>query len=252
MNFRSRPLRKAALAVALASTVASGLLVTTASADINTNPPWQEAAAKDPNAVRTLNFYDANGNQVTSGSTTAAFPFVAASGTVRAGDDHATLFVYTPVAGTPAGAWSGTQLTATATYPIASPPAALPTGVPALKGISGAAGDKTLAQHIADYPNASSTAGYQGVYEVRLRTSSNTAGVADQYAVSDIVVSGTTWTVYGSKIDSVATATVPTTGTYGTSFQVPVTVTGAGATPTGTVTVKEGSTAVSSATNLDP
>jgi hypothetical protein len=253
VNFRSRTLRAVAVAVALATTVAGGLLVNAASADISTTPPWQEAGAKDVNAVRTLAFYDATtGTQVTSGSTTAPFPYVVASGAVRAGDTNATLFAYTPVSGTAPGAWStGTQLTATKAYPLAGAPAGVPTGVPAIKG---AAGDTTLANQIVAFPNASNAAGYQGVFELRLRTSSTAKGVGDGYAVADLVVTGNTWTVYGTapaKVDSTTAAVVPANGTYGTGFQVTTTVSAAGGTPTGSVTLKEGGTTIGSAVALN-
>jgi hypothetical protein len=251
VNFRSRPLRKAFLAAALATTVASGLLVSAASADVTTTPPWQETAAKDPNNITALKFYDANGAEITTGSTTTAFPYVVAAGNVRAGDDHATLFAYTPVEGKPQGAWSGEQLTATGANPLTSPPAALPTGKPAVKGTTGSAGDVTLAQYIAGFPNASNTAGYKGVYELRLRTSSVAQGVADQYAVADVVVTGTTWTVYGIAAATTTTLEVPATANYGAGFVVTATVATASGTPTGNVTLKDGAATVGSAVALD-
>jgi hypothetical protein len=257
---RFRTVKAGALALVLASAATTGLVVASgANADTPTTPPWQTAAFADPNAVGTLSFYDASGAPVTGGSTTAPISYAVASGTVNTGDNEGTLFAYTPqvvsqgtgvVNNAPAG-WSGEQLSAATAFPLATHPGSVSATLPAY---AGSAGDVTLANYIAAYPNALSTSGYQNVYELRLRTTSTSASVtpSNKYAVADIVVTGSTWAVYGTgavKTDTTTSATVPATGTYGTGFDVPVTVAGTG-TPGGTVTLKDGSTTVGSAVTL--
>lgn len=264
-SYRPRTLLAATAAFVAAAAVTTGLVVTSgATADPSTTPPWQTAAAKDPHQVGTLSFYDASGNPITSGSTTTA-PFAAyavASNAVRSGDDHAVLYGYaansedvttdpTPVV--KVGDWSGAEITAASAYPAAGAPAGISATLPVAKGSSS---DLKLSDLKADFPNTSSVTAYQGVYEIRMRTAK--AGVSApssaDYAVADIVITGNTWSLYGSgtvKTDTTTTATIPTTGTYGTGFDIPVTVTGAGVEPTSTVTLKDGTTSIGASEVLD-
>ncbi|MBO9523931.1 MAG: Ig-like domain repeat protein [Nocardioidaceae bacterium] len=250
MNVRPRTLRAAIVALLLATTASTGLVVaTSATAADPVPPPWQSGPGVDPNRVGTLSFYDAAGNQIFGGSLTSAplASYVVSSAPVRAGDDHATLYAYTPVPGQVPGTWSGTQLTAANAYPVAGAPAAVSATLPVVKGTSG---DTKVTDHAAAFPNNSATAGYQGVYELRLRTSKADANPVstDSYAVADILVSGDTWqVVYGSKTTSATTATVPAKAIYGRAFSVPVTVTATGTTPTGTASLYDGAKLIGSA-----
>jgi hypothetical protein len=253
---RTRRLRIAAVAIVAATAATTGVVISSsANADDPTTPPWQVAAAKDPHAVGTLSFFNAAGAPITAGSTTAPFAaYVEASGVVHSGDTKASLFVYTPQA--PAGsdepvpgAWSGEQVGAASTFPVATPPGSVSSSLPVYTATNA---DTPLSDYLTSYPNPSSSAAYQGVYEIRLRTSASTGTPVTDYAVADIVVTGSTWHVYGTgitKTDTTTSATVPATGTYGTGFDVTSTVSGTG-TPGGTVTLKDGTTTIGSAVTL--
>ncbi|MFL6060267.1 MAG: Ig-like domain-containing protein [Marmoricola sp.] len=254
---RPRRIRVVAAALVLATAATTGLVLAQgASAADPSVPPWQTGtgtgfAKSDPHAVGTLSFYNASGQQVFGGSTTSASglaAYVQASGVIRAGDTRAALYAYTPSSGSYVGSWSGGLLTAAVAFP-ATPPGSVSATLPVYPGT---AGDTKLSDFIAAYPETDAASGYSGVYEIRLRTSKPGGETAsDDYAVADIQVTGTTWQVFGSKVDATGiTATVPTTAAYGAGFDVPVTLTGGGATPTGTVTLKEGATAIGAAVPL--
>ena len=115
---------------------------------------------------------------------------------------------------------------------------------------------------MAGLPNNEAGASFAGVYELRLRTSSPTAGVSTEYAAAYVKVSGTTWTLTTSPVlgdsvvvvpeSAVATtvaATWPSTLTYGTAASVPVTVTAASgaAKPSGAVRLVSGATTLGTA-----
>ncbi|MFL6160429.1 MAG: Ig-like domain-containing protein [Marmoricola sp.] len=249
---RPRTLRRAALALVLATAATTGLVVTTsANAEDPTVPPWQTGtgtsfAKSDPHKVGTLKFFDATGTEIFGGSTTAA-PFAAyvqASNAITAGDTNANLYAYTPSSGSYPGDWSGTLLASGAQFPVATPPGSVSATLPVLKGT---AADTKLSAFVAQFPNSSADAGYAGVYELRLRTSkpNGEVGSAD-YAVADIEVTGTSWQVFGAKEASSITETVPASASYGAGFSVPVTVTPG--TAAGTVALKEGTTTVATGT----
>ncbi|MCW2753555.1 MAG: hypothetical protein JWQ32_966 [Marmoricola sp.] len=255
---RARSFRVAALTLVLATVATTGLIVSQgANAASPSSPPWQTGTGTsfqqtDPDEVGTLKFYDAAGTQIFGGSTTTA-PFAAyvqSSVTIRGGDNRAELFAYQPNAGDYPGNWSGSLLSAASTYPVATPPGSVDAALPA---VTGASGDTTLSDFLTAYPLTDTTSGYQGVLELRLRTGKAGADETSStsYAVADIVVTGSTWEVYGTKADSTTNETVPASATYGAGFQVTASVVGAGATPTGTATLKDGSTTVGSAVGLD-
>jgi hypothetical protein len=248
MNIRSRKAWMGLLGAALVVSAATG--VTAARADDPPEAAWYDGdnvAVADPLRVADLVLRDAAGDPVTSGSVTAD-PFVAYASSatpLREGDGFATLFVHTPQATTNQGAWPGQQLSATTAYPAPGAPGAL-AGAAYLKG--SAAGDQSLADYIAAFENTSSTDGLAGVYEIRLRTSSPTAGVGDSYASTFVKVTGSTWSVTTPPVlgetdpqPTQTTATVPATVAQGTPFSVVVSVTGTAGSG-GTVTVTDGAT----------
>jgi len=191
VNFRTETVRAGAVALALVGASAVGLALSPSASA--TTPPWQ-GSNPDPNNVGTLAFYDASGTQIYTGLTTDQpfAAFVQGSTTARAGDTRAALFAYTPTPSQPPGDWVGTPLTGAATFPDAAAPGAL--GTSTLPVYSGTAGDTPLDSQVSTYPNASTAAGYQNVYELRLRTSVPGQPYAPGYDVADVVVSGTTWT----------------------------------------------------------
>jgi len=186
-------------------------------------PPWQTS----PPALELggLLFYNAAGQQITGGSTTVA-PFakyVKGTTVLNSGDSQATLFAYTPTLQAP-GNWSGEQLGGTTTYPNASAPAPLNTAAPLF---TGATTDTTLASYALQFPNTLTNTGYQGVYELRLKSSNPTTTTT--YDATDIQITGTTWSVvYPSVVlnpTTIAlTATPPSTQTFGQSVSLSATI----------------------------
>jgi hypothetical protein len=248
---------------------ALGLALTTVGGIALADDPlsWYEGghhAVADPNrSAVALKLYDASGVAVTSGSTTTALAaYAAADGTVRAGDEYATLYVHLPQTSTAPGAWPGVQATGTDKF----------TGSGALTGPGSVAGkpfvrttvggDYKLADVIAALPNSETAASFAGVYELRLRTSSATAGVADSYAAGWIKVTGNTWAVTTAPelgedgnptpaaVGTTTAASWPGSLTYGQSASVSVTVTPASgsAKPSGTVRLVSGATTVAQGT----
>jgi hypothetical protein len=241
----------AAVGLALAVSTAGGVAIAAE------NPSgWYaggNATLADPAKTNVaLKLYNAAGVEVTSGSTTTPLAaFAAAGGAVRDGDEYASLFVHLPQSTTAPGGWPGVQATGTGKFSGAgavTAPAAL-SGNPY---VATTAAGYTLADVVAALPNNEAGASFAGVYELRLRTSSPTAGVSTEYAAAYLKVSGTTWTLTTSPVlgDSVARAAVATTVAvtwpsklaYGTAVAVPVAVSPAsGATkPTGAVRIVSG------------
>ncbi|WP_148615626.1 Ig-like domain-containing protein [Nocardioides rubriscoriae] len=266
MNVRPKKtlLAASALAMAVAATGVAGVAAGAGSAGRDASDWYTGANATVPDANKTavpLKLYDAAGNQVTTGSTTAPLAtYVAADTAVRADDQFASLLVHLPLKSTAPGAWPGVQASGTDKFTGAgavTAPASL-SGKPFVR----TAGGYSLADVAGNLPNPESASdSFVGVYELRLRTSSATAGVADQYAATYLKVSGSTWTVTTAPVlggdgpdpQPVSTTVAPTWPariTYGTAANVAVTVSPASgtATPTGTVRLVTGSTTLSQTT----
>ncbi|MCU1394433.1 MAG: hypothetical protein JWM34_2861 [Ilumatobacteraceae bacterium] len=196
VSSRSGRSPRAALRAAVAgiTTLALAAVITasaggTASAD--TPPPPFEP---DPGSIGGLVFYNAAGQVITSGSTTDA-PFAAyvqATGPGRAGDTKATLFGYLPKNGVATGSWAGEAMTASTAFPNAGAPA--PVSTTSTPVVSVVASDETLAGLAGDFPNNASDA-YQGLYQLRLKTSGPNQTANGRYSEADILITGTTWTV---------------------------------------------------------
>jgi hypothetical protein len=263
MNIRFAKTWAAALGLALAVSTAGGVALAV-------GPVAQRAyeggnaTVSDPNNIGVaLKLYDVAGNLKTSGSTTGPLAaYAAADGTVRAGDEYASLFVHLPQSSTAPGAWPGVQATGTDKYAGAGSLAG-PGQVAGKPFVRTTADGYSLADVAASLPNAETSDSFVGLYELRLRTSSATAGVADQYAVTYLKVTGNTWTVAPAPalgggggpgpvtpVGTSVTPTWPSGLTYGTAATVGVTVSPASgaAKPTGTVRLVSGSTTLSSAT----
>ncbi len=187
-------------------TLAAMLLATSVAASAAT-PPYEP----DPtNVVGGLTLYDATGNVITTGNVNDA-PFAAyvqGGATVRGGDTKATLYGYLPQNGVAPGAWSGEALSTSQTYPNAAAPGALGTSTLPLVALTN--GSTTLATLEGDLPNTASDA-YQGLYQLRIKTSAAGLSVTTQWDAADIFISGNTWTqVYP----------VPTTSATSTALAV--------------------------------
>ena len=182
-------------------------VVAAPSAGATTAPPWEP----DPGSVGGLTFYNSSGDTITGGSidTAPIAAYVEGGATVHAGNTKATLFAYTPVSGQLPTQWSGRALGLSTMYPNTDAPAPLNTST--LPVETGSATDLSLATYIAIYPNTNSTSnGYAGVYQLRLKTSEAGQPGNTTYDSADIAVSGSTWSV-------VYPATVPGAPTIGTA-----------------------------------
>ncbi len=227
-------------------------------------PPWEP----DINATfGGIDFFNAAGQQITGGSTTGAplAAYAVAEHNTAGGATKATLYGATPNSGkvTSVGtgfsnSFSNEQLSDSTTFPIAGPPADL-VGLPN-PIVTGKATDESLAAYITDIPNgdASTTDGYGGMYQLRIKLSAAGTGTATGYASTDIKVTGTTWTqVYGqftSPVGGGGSGPTPTSTsvtaspvspvTQGTSVTFTASVTPSAA---GTVQFKDGTSALGSA-----
>jgi hypothetical protein len=110
--------------------------------------------------------------------------------------------------------------------------------------------DTTLANLIQNYPNTA-TDSYQGLYQLRLKTSGGAAGgTSKTWAAADILVTGTTWTqVYPTPVapKSATTTAVqlnPASVAVGTGSTATVTVTGGDTSASGLVQLTENDTAL--------
>ena len=262
MKMTTKKTWAAAVGLALALSAAGGVALAAE------NPSgWYSggnATLADPAKTNVaLKLYNAVGVEVTSGSTTTPLAaFAAAGGAVREGDTYASLFVHLPQSTTAPGAWPGVQATGTGKFSGAGAVTA-PASLSGKPYVATTAAGYTLADVIAGLPNNEAGASFAGVYELRLRTSSPTAGVSTEYAAAYLKVSGNTWTLTSSPVlgDSVVvvppksavattvTATWPSTLTYGTASSVPVTVTAASgaAKPSGAVRLVSGATTLGTA-----
>lgn len=176
------------LGAAMTTVALTASLMTGAGAALaDTTVGWEP----DANALGSVSFYDADGNQVTGGSL-GDHPlawYSVASGDGRTGDTKAQLRVYTPQAGVDPGAWSGDTITASTDYPNAAAPAAI-AGL-TVPVASGAVDDFSLADYISELPNTSTTAGYQDLYELRLYTSGPGQSPSAVYFRADVQVAVT-------------------------------------------------------------
>jgi Bacterial Ig-like domain (group 3) len=184
--------RFASVAAGVATLATTGALLLVGAGVANAaTPPFQVSPNTDPNEVGTLTLYNAAGSPITSGSLTDA-PLAAyyVGSTADSTHTKATQFFYTPKNGVAQSAWSGEQASLSTTYPNTTAPAPI-NAAGSDPVVTGDPGDESLATYISDIPNTdtSTTDGYAGLYEIRVKT--DTSG---QYQAADIQVSGTTWT----------------------------------------------------------
>ena len=205
-------------------------------------PPYEP----DGGSIGSLTFYDASGNVITTGNVNDA-PFAAyvqASHAGRAGDTKATLYGYSPKNGVPTGSWSGEQLTASPTYPKPTAPA--PLNSSPLPLVSLTAADSPLSTLIGDFPNTAVDS-YQGLYQLRVKTSGPGQPAAATYDSADILVTGSTWTlVYPAPVPQATTISLavapPSPQPAGTSVTLTATVSPSNA--AGSVQFLDGASAI--------
>ena len=129
-------------------------------------PPYDP----DGDAYGTLTFYDAAGSVVTSGdaSDPESIKYAVASTNLTSPVTikRASTYLYTPVAGTPAGNWTGTQLSGNTLYPIAAAPAVVSSSAfPAAETVAAAVSMKDAAVAVPQL----TTGLLANVYQVRLK-----------------------------------------------------------------------------------
>jgi hypothetical protein len=253
--------RSVAIAGLAGVAMAAGLaLVGGGTAYAATTPPWEP----DPGAVGTIAFYDASGNQITSGSINSQ-PFAAyavASTTVRAGDTQADLRFAQPNPNASTALWSKDDPGGFTPYPLTTGPANIQTLSQTHPVASGATTDLALSDETAAFPNtdpsgagcayASTPAGctntaYQNVYQWRLVTSSG-ASQSSAYASADILVnpSAGTWTqLFPAVASATSTALTSSQNPTVTGTSVTLTATESPATA-GSVQFKDGSSNIGS------
>src|SRR2546426_161378 len=186
---------KSVLAMLLTTGMLAGSLgfLAQAAHAATTPPPFEP----DPNARGCLNFYDANGNLVTSGDINSSPPFAYALGvgTPRAGDDNTgTLYAAAPEPGVPSQSWLTQQMSGGNSYPTSDPtvPANLRNqGAQPL--YIGAAGDLSLSGMQALLVHNPGSP-YAGAYQIRFVTSGPTVGTDQNWWRADIQINGSTWT----------------------------------------------------------
>jgi len=215
MKRSARSIARSLVAASVAGGLAVAALGSTPAQAQGTPPPWAPGGVStDANAVGGLTFYNAAGAVITSGSTNTA-PFAAyVQGRVLTQDASlqnptATVFAYVPIQGVSPALWSqGEAFGSSTNYPNASAPAPLSTST--LPVNTGTAFDLKFEDVESDYPNGSTTAGYQNVYEVRLFTGAPQHSLSVHYDYADVMVDSVahTWTLVYTP-DAASTATVP-------------------------------------------
>jgi hypothetical protein len=236
----------AALAV-----VTAGVILWSGTANAATTPGWEP----DASARGSLTFYNAAGQVITGGSVNDS-PMVAyavASGPGRTvgtvHDNHATLFMVTPKQGQLPSAWTGIDQPGGATvFPVTTAPANIAAMTNPVS--AGVAGDLSLGQHVAAFPETDTDPSFANMYEIRMITSGPGIGADSLYYRTDILVSGTTWSVVfpaqATTTSTTISANPPSPANHGSTVMLTSTTTPAGA--AGSVQFFDGTTSLGTGT----
>jgi hypothetical protein len=209
-------------------------------------PPWQTAA--QPNILGFITFYNAHGQVVTGGSTTAngLAAYAVASAAAPAGYTKATLHLYTPTTSDPSS-WTSNFISASTAFPNASAPA--PVGTTPNPAETNSGSDQTIASLVAADPNMVSQAGYPNLYDVRMSVT-GPGGLGTLPGYYDTVISvntvNNTWTVdYPDYTQNTTTTLIATPPSPQTPPANPITLQATVAPATaGTVSFWSGSTQI--------
>jgi len=193
-------LRSLAVAAGVLAVVGAGLVATSdaalAGGGGGPTPPWESSISPAPAGF--ITFYNSKGQVITGGSITASGLGAYAVASTLASDPaytKATLFIKTPVAGENPGLWSGEQISTSTVFPNANAPGQLGTTANPVETNPGT--DTKLSDYISTFPNTETTAGYVGLYDVRMKVSGS--GIPIQAAYWDTVISvnttNNTWSV---------------------------------------------------------
>jgi len=200
--------RRTAIVAGLAGLgLAAGLVVGSGAANAAApTPPYEP----DPQGTGTISFYDASGNQITSGTITDApiAAYAVGSQTIRAGDNKAALIAAQPNPNANTQLWNKDTLSSFTGYPLSTGPASIQTLSQTHPVVTGSASDLSLNDFIAEFPNTDPTGigcayagtpsgctntSYQNLYQFRIRTADTTGQQTASYAVADVLVSGNSW-----------------------------------------------------------
>jgi hypothetical protein len=193
--------------------LASGLVAAVGSGAAQaTTPPW----SSDPNDVGSISLFNASGQHVVSGHVTDSpiAAFAEASHAGRVGDSKATLYGALPDANKNPSGWTSVQLSTTTAFPDASAPAPLNSASLPVVDLTGV----TLATLVSVLPNTASNA-YEGLYELRIKTSGVGQPADATYDATDILVTGTGPSAIWQQLDALTATTVtfspyPATAAY--------------------------------------
>lgn len=254
--------RRTAIVAGLAGLgLAAGLVVGSGAANAAApTPPYEP----DPQGTGTISFFDASGNQITSGTITDApiAAYAVGSQTIRAGDTKAALFAAQPNPNANIQLWNKDTLSSFTSYPVSSGPANIQTLSATHPVVTGSGGDLSLDTFIQEFPNtdpsgigcayAGTPAGctntaYQNLYQLRIKTADTTGQQTANYAVADVLVSGSSWTqVFPAQLTATSTALTanPNPATQGASVALKATVSPAAA--AGSVQFQDGGANVGS------
>lgn len=198
---RSRLRRVIVGASATLTLLGIGVVLLAAPASAQGTPtPWAPGGvSQDGNAVGGIAFFNAAGNQITSGSTSSA-PFakyaigLVKTRTVAWTDTKAIMQVYVPTPGQTPDQWSTNELLGTQSFPVTA--AGTPSFISSssLPDYSGAAADDTLDGVAGNIPQSSSATGYANTYEVRIYTNAPGHSQSTTYDYADITINPTTHT----------------------------------------------------------
>jgi hypothetical protein len=191
-----------------------GVVAPTVASAATRPAPWEPVG--NPPEAGGLLFYNAEGQQITSGKLTVA-AYVEGTSTLRAGDSIAYLAAYTPRPGFPPGTWAGEGISLSTAYPNTEAPAPLNTST--LPLVTDATGTETLASYITDFPNTATTAAYKDIYVLRLITNAPSKPATTSYDSADIRVTTTagTWSLVYPTTTTSVTTTPASPQPYGTA-----------------------------------
>jgi len=214
-------------------------------------PPFEP----DPNAASPYGrivFYDSLGNVLTGGTNLSHLAdYAAATTTKDTGATLATLYFAAPDHTKVTSLWTAGQASGSTVFPNASAPVPIkgPGFANPLVTLDATAGDADLASFIATIASPDTTTGYANVWQVRLKDSGpGGAGSGTHYWETDVIVSGSSWSVLDPTITTTSTSitTVPANGgsaPTGTNVSLSATVSPAS---NGSVQFFDGTTTVGS------
>lgn len=241
---------KSALAGAAALAIAGGGLVVTAGTAYAAAPAWEP----DPNARGAVVFYDAAGNVLTGGSNLSHLAdYLAVTTAGSTGATKANLLFALPDHTKATGAWSTGAGSASTNYPNAAAPAPITGPGFAKPVVTLGAADADLASFISG-SSPDTTTGYANVYQIRVKDSGPSgAGSGAQYWETNVVVSGSSWSVLYPTVTTTTTSLTLTPSSspqpHGSTIGLSATVAPA---VTGTLQFFDGTTALGSPAAITP